>query len=94
MRIRDGRILEFTKSLNAGDDVYGTLDGLGGLMGNFIQHHGPSGVITEITGDAPLEKVNFWATRETVCPEPFVRIRLKPGESKTWSIRYAFRLSD
>jgi hypothetical protein len=94
MKIRDGRILEFTKPLNAGDDVYGTLDGLGGLTGNFIVRHGPSGVITEITGDAPLEKVNFWATRETVCPEPFVRIRLKPGESKTWSIRYAFKLSD
>jgi hypothetical protein len=89
MAIREGRILEFTKPLETGS-VYATLDGLAGQTGTIILSHRPSGVRISVHGDAPLEKVNFWSTRRAVCPEPFIRIRLKPGESKTWSIRYVF----
>jgi hypothetical protein len=95
VRSSDGRILEITKPLVEMEhgDVYGTLDGLAGKTGNFVVRHGPSGVTTYIYGDTPVEKVNFWATRRAICPEPFIRIRLKPGESKTWSMRYEFKMA-
>ena len=42
------------------------------------------------TSDQPLEKLVFWACSTTSCPEPYVRLRVMPGQEATWKIRYAF----
>lgn len=34
---------------------------------------------------------NFYAARYAICPEPFVRIQLEPGESMDWTNQYTFR---
>ena len=48
--------------------------------------------ITLLEGDAPIERMVFWAVERAACPEPFTRIRLDPGEAKSWSTRYHFHV--
>jgi hypothetical protein len=49
-----------------------------------------TGAAVSFEGDAPIERMVFWAVERAACPEPFSRIRLDPGEAKTWSSSYRF----
>lgn len=49
-----------------------------------------TGAGVRATSDQPLEKLVFWACSTTSCPEPYVRLRVMPGQEVTWQIRYAF----
>jgi len=41
-------------------------------------------------GELPVERYWLWSVPTVGCVEPFVRIRLQPGQSKQWKIRYRF----
>ena len=87
--VRDGKTLAFSGVLDTGY-VYAILDGQAGKTGPVVFSHAPSGLTMTAEADVPIEKVRFWATKRTVCPEPFVAVSLKPGETKSWAVRYAF----
>jgi len=44
----------------------------------------------DISGDFPLERFHFWANRTTICPEFFIKIDIKPGETRKWTRTYKF----
>ena len=52
--------------------------------------HLPSGAALEFTGDAPVTRMVFWAIERAACPEPFIRLKLAPGQVRAWSSRYHF----
>lgn len=52
--------------------------------------HMPSGAAVEFIGDAPVTRMVFWAIERAVCPEPFIRLTLAPGQVEEWSSRYRF----
>ena len=52
--------------------------------------HLPSGAAVAFTGDAPVTRMVFWAIERAACPEPFIRLRLAPGQVREWSSRYHF----
>ena len=60
-----------------------------GYNGAKIEHL-PSGAAIEFTGDAPVTRMVFWAIERAVCPEPFIRLKLAPGEVSKWSSRYRY----
>ena len=43
-----------------------------------------------ITCDQPILKLAFWCCATTLCPEPYITIKVYPGEEMTWKIRYEF----
>lgn len=49
-----------------------------------------SGAAVEFIGDASIERMVFWAVERAACPEPFIRLKLAPGESTQWSTRYRY----
>ncbi|MDJ0778568.1 MAG: hypothetical protein QNJ85_11950 [Gammaproteobacteria bacterium] len=51
-----------------------------------------SGAAVAFRGDAPVERMVFWAVERAACPEPFIRIRLLPGEAMTWSSHYRYHV--
>jgi hypothetical protein len=51
-----------------------------------------TGASVRITGDQPLSKIVFWSAPKTVCPEPYIKIRVAPGETFQWKINYQFYL--
>jgi hypothetical protein len=32
----------------------------------------------------------FWAVERAACPEPFIQLRLEPGQQRDWATRYRF----
>ena len=60
----------------------------GPLPGRIETSEAGSGV--RIEGDRPLEKLVFWCIRRTLCPEPYVALRVEPGKQEQWSLRYTF----
>lgn len=49
-----------------------------------------SGAEVSFVGDAALERMVFWAVERAVCPEPFIRIYLEPGQVRSWNTLYRF----
>lgn len=49
-----------------------------------------TGTGVAIKGDRPVAEWRFYAERTAACPEPFVRLRLAPGETVTWRTEYTF----
>ncbi len=53
--------------------------------------HVPSGASIEFIGDAPVTRMVFWAVERAACPEPFIRLKIVPGDAQEWSSRYHFK---
>ncbi len=89
--VLENRVFRFLEPLKDKQSFWASLSGTDDPAGNRMRvAHIASGLAIEIMGDQPLEKTNIYAQHRSVCPEPFVRIVLAPGESKTWSASYRF----
>jgi hypothetical protein len=53
-----------------------------------------TGAAVRITCDQPLAKIVFWSAPKTVCPEPYIRFKIAPGETFKWKINYQFYICD
>lgn len=49
-----------------------------------------SGAAVELTGDAPITRMVFWAVERAACPEPFIQLQLSSGKIREWSTGYRF----
>jgi len=89
----DGNKIVFIKDLGEKDNVY-----IGSLTGNLVNESGYdirienkiSGAGVRITCDRPLSRLVFWSAQKTVCPEPYIDLKVEPGETFTWKIIYKF----
>jgi len=57
----------------------------------FQLRHKPTRITIECQGNKPLSKFNFWGTKSTICPEPFIEINLEPGQTSQWAWDYTLR---
>ncbi len=48
------------------------------------------GVGVRIRGDRPLSRLYFWSLQSVVSPEPYIKLRVEPGTTEHWTIRYEF----
>lgn len=48
------------------------------------------GAGVRITGDKPIVKFVYWSAAATLCPEPYVNVKVDPLKDITWTIRYEF----
>lgn len=89
--IRDSRIV-FLQKLAKWEDCYAVLQGYGTNARDYritIENHN-TGAGLRIEGDRPLTRLVFWSSSTIACPEPYIRVKVKPGETFTWTIRYTF----
>jgi hypothetical protein len=49
-----------------------------------------TGTGVRIIGDKPIVKFIYWSAAATLCPEPYIKVKVDPGKEMTWSIRYEF----
>jgi hypothetical protein len=49
-----------------------------------------TGAGVRITCDRPLSKMVLWANPWTLCPEPYINIKVEPGKEFSWNINYEF----
>lgn len=88
-----GNEIVFSRNLSAGENIYyGSLTGFSNNKQDYdirIENiKTKSGV--RITSDQPLSRLVFWSASTTLCPEPYVRVKVNPGETFSWNIFYNF----
>jgi hypothetical protein len=54
-----------------------------------VENHN-TGAGVKITGDKCISKLVFWSASKTVCPEPYINIKVEPGRTFTWNITYEY----
>jgi len=93
-RIQDNQIL-FDKELISNDHLfYRSITGFSNSSKDYdikIENNKTRAAV-RITGDQPLSKIVFWSAPKTVCPEPYIKMSIKPGETFQWKINYQFYL--
>jgi ribosomal protein S17 len=87
----DNRII-IRRQFLKGDQAYTLLEGFDKKAKGYdirIENH-KTGAAIHITANRPLSKLVFWACATVLCPEPYIQMKLKPGETATWKISYEF----
>jgi hypothetical protein len=89
----DGNSIRFVRELTNKEHVfYGEMKGFGDTAKDYdirVENQ-KSGAGVRITSDRPIERLVFWTASTTLCPEPYIKIKVEPGESFTWTINYNF----
>ncbi len=95
-KIRNNQIL-FQKELAKSEHLFfQSLQGFGTSSKDYdikIENK-KTGAAVRITGDQPLAKLVFWSAQKTICPEPYINIKVKPGETFRWTINYQFYIAE
>jgi len=66
--------------------VYGQLHGAGEY--DIRLENNSTGI--HIRCDRPLSKLVYWGSPTILCPEPYLHIRVEPGQTFSWTIYYEF----
>jgi len=83
--------LAFQKRVPSGSSVWVLLEGFTSADKNSLKIlNAQSGSAMTIGTDLPLARLAFYSSRDILCPEPFVKFELAPGEAKTWTTTYSF----
>lgn len=88
-----GNWITFRREFVEGDRVnLGSLTGFSDSIKDYdirIENHN-TGAGVRITGDKPISRLVFWASLKVLSPEPYIDIRIEPGQEFKWVIRYEF----
>lgn len=89
----ENRMLVFTKEVPPGENVFSS--GVKGFDAtpedyDILIQNLKTGASVQIKGDKPLEKLVYWACHTTSCPEPYIKLSVKPQEEVKWKINYMF----
>jgi len=89
----EGNQIVFLRELVNSETVFcGGLEGFGPGKEDYdirIENR-TSGAGVRITCDQPILRLNFWCCSTTVCPEPYIKIKVDPGQEFRWNINYEF----
>ncbi len=92
-----GDQLVYTRKLQKGENVY--TEGIEGFSDSaddyqFNIQNRKTGAGVKITSDQHLLKLVYWASVNTACPEPYIKVEAQPGESFAWTTTYSFYTFD
>lgn len=90
--IKENQIL-FLRIVKNGENVFcSPLEGFGQTAKDydFRIENKIAGTGVHITCDQPIQKLNFWCCYTTLCPEPYISVKVDPGKEFTWKINYEF----
>jgi hypothetical protein len=49
-----------------------------------------TGAGIRIASEQPISRLVFLASPTTVCPEPFIQVKIEPGKEFSWKIHYEY----
>ncbi|GAB3776491.1 hypothetical protein GCM10028818_22160 [Spirosoma horti] len=53
-----------------------------------------TGAGVNVTGDRPIDRLVYWSSSTTVCPEPYINLNVAPGKTISWQISYQYYVND
>jgi hypothetical protein len=89
-----GRELVFPDELTSGSVWIAFSTGTAGPQDNQVTvENRRTGAAVTIVGDQTPIEWRFYAERTAACPEPFIRLRVAPGEEARWQSGYTFTVT-
>jgi hypothetical protein len=88
-----GSELGFLRELEPGESVLTEVEGFRPGDYSFRVENRKTGSAVEVSGDQPLSRLVFWSTRRTLCPEPYIHLKIEPGREAKWKITYRFSVA-
>ena len=87
-----GQEIVFPQEIQGKNGVFSELEGAGTTVKDydFRVENLRTGAGVHITSDYPLLKVNFWAIRTVASIEPYIQLRIAPGQQTHWTYQYDF----
>jgi hypothetical protein len=89
----EGNEISYQKDLLQNQHLqYLSIQGFGATSKDYdirVEDH-RTGAAVRITSDQPLSRLAFWSTSVTLCPEPYIAIKVNPGDTYRWKIFYEF----
>ena len=85
-----GNQLLFLKDLDGKNVSFKDLTNGNGADYNLKVENHNTGAAVKITGDKRISKLVFWSASKTICPEPYINIKVEPGKTFTWNITYEY----
>src|ERR1700686_2110500 len=87
-----GQEIRFPRELVGKNGVFSELTGSQNDVKDydFKVENVKTGAGVHITSDQALEKVNFWAISTVASAEPYIHLKIEPGQEAHWTIRYDF----
>lgn len=88
----EGKEISFLKELQPKQAVAGYLTGYSDSVSDYdiTVQDVTSGIGVQQTADRPIAKFYFWSIRTTISPEAYIHLKITPGETQTWTLRYRF----
>jgi hypothetical protein len=85
-----GKVISVTSTLSGSDYLWASFGGIPATVA------ANTAIVSETTGKAALKlecnwvpcKYNFWASPRSICPEPYISVKLNPGAEITWKDTY------
>jgi hypothetical protein len=89
-----GNQFVYRRALRDRETVFAQLQGFGSTTADyrFTIENTKTGAGLRITGDRPLSDVFLWSIRSVLSLEPFLAMRIEPGQEFTWKYTYAYYL--
>ena len=87
-----GKEIVYGRELQTGETAGSSLTGFSSNVSDydFVVENRNTGVGVRQTGDLPISSIYFWSIRTTICPEAYVHLKISPGQTSHWTIRYRF----
>jgi hypothetical protein len=87
-----GSEVTYLRELEKGQSVFTELKGYGSSASDFDVRieNSAAGAGVRITGDRPIARLVYWSIRTTLCPEPYIELKVEPGKETTWTYTYQF----
>ena len=91
-----GTNVKYEKQLPSGESIFTMLTGYGDTSADhaFTIENRKVKAGVRVATDKPLAKLQYWSPRTTLCPEPFIDLKIAPGQADRWSTRYEFYTLD
>lgn len=89
----EGNQIRFLRKPVKSESIYcGDVQGLSNKLKNYNikVENIKTGAGVRITSDESISKLVFWASPTTVCPEPYIQIKIEPGQEFSWKICYEY----
>jgi hypothetical protein len=88
----EGKDLVYVDELAPHKGVAGYLTGYSGDVRDydFTVEDTRSKIGVQQTSDHPLARLYFWSIQTTICPEGYIKLKVAPGETTRWTLRYRF----
>ncbi|MEZ4828702.1 MAG: hypothetical protein R3C61_20820 [Bacteroidia bacterium] len=93
----EGNQIVYTKALVGNEHLFfRTIQGFSNRAEDYdvIIENQKTGAGVRITSDHPISKFVFWSAPKTICPEPYIHLKIEPGQTITWKIMYEFYALD